>query len=118
MMQIGRGTRSWILSVRRCGSFLRTGSRSDGMTTSIHPMRATPAVWVKREGMLARVHWIDGAREDLEEDYGPKWYIARELLRGNFETTKSINVSDVSFAAKPVVGVERDRLWTNLKHSE
>lgn len=86
------------------------------LTTSISPMRATPALWRKLEGMWTQVHWLDDRSGYLEEDYGPKWYSVEELRGGYFVTAHPQTGLDTRFDAALVTGTERDRLWADLNH--
>lgn len=86
------------------------------LTTSVNPMRALPAFWLKQEQMWAQVHWHNGASEFPEEDYGPGWYAVEELLGGSYVTSDPLTGLDVRFNATVVTGPERDQLWAQLDH--
>lgn len=86
------------------------------LTTSVGVMRSFPFFWDKQEQMWSQVHWLDGVHEYPEEDYGPEWYASEELLGGAFVTKDPQNGQEASFAATPVTGAERDRLWEQLNH--
>ena len=86
------------------------------LTTSVGVMRSFPFFWDKQEQMWSQVHWLDGKHEYLEEDYGPEWYAVEELLGGHFVTEDPQTIRETSFAASPVTGTERDRLWEQLDH--
>lgn len=84
------------------------------VTTSIGMMRSFPIFWEKQEQMWFQVHWEDGTQEQLEEDYGPGWYTAEELLGGSFVADDPQNGKETTFAARPISGDERDELWSRL----
>ena len=86
------------------------------LTTSVGVMRSFPFFWDKQEQMWSQVHWLDGKHEYLEEDYGPEWHAVEELLGGHFVTDDPQTNRETSFAASPVTGTERDRLWEQLDH--
>lgn len=88
------------------------------LTTSVNVMRALPAFWLKQEQMWTQVHWLDGERGDMEEDYGPEWYTVEELLTGKFVTDHPRTDLQDTFDATLVTGAERDRLWAELRHGD
>ncbi|QTF72205.1 hypothetical protein [Arthrobacter woluwensis] len=85
------------------------------VTTSVAPMRALPAFWLRQEQMWSQVHWADGRREFLEEDYGP-WVTVGELLEGRFTAGASRFDRYETYDAVRVTGPERGRLWEELDH--
>ncbi|HEX6870004.1 MAG TPA: hypothetical protein VF163_02810 [Micromonosporaceae bacterium] len=68
-------------------------------------MRAFPFFWLKREWFWCQINWLDGRRDDPEEDYGPNWHTVAELEAGKFDSTGQV------FDARPVVGTDREKLW-------
>ena len=86
------------------------------VTTGVCPMRSFPLLWLKKERMWTRVHWLNGEHDYLEEDYGPEWHVAEELRRGHFVTTNPLTSQEVNLDAAAVTGPARDRLWVQLDH--
>lgn len=85
------------------------------VTTSVAPMRTLPLFWLRLERLWSQVHWADGGREFLEEDYDP-WVTVGELLEGQFTAGDSLFDRYESYEAMRVTGPERDRLWDELNH--
>jgi len=77
------------------------------LTCQVIRMRSLPFLWVKREWLWYQVNWLDGRRDEPQEDYGPGWYTVAELEQGKFE----YDGVDGEFDAEPVEGPDRDRLW-------
>ena len=85
------------------------------VTTSVSPMRSLPLFWVRQESMWSQVHWSDGRRDFLEEDYSP-WITVEEMLSGRFTTLDPHLGRDRTYDIVRVSGPERDRLWADLAH--
>jgi hypothetical protein len=79
-------------------------------------MRSFPFLWLKEERMWTQVHWVSGEHDYLEEDYGPEFYVAEELRRGQFVITDPLTSQEATFDAAAVTGSARDRLWAQLDH--
>ena len=76
------------------------------LTTEVTRMRSL-AFWIKQEWLWYQVNWLDGRRERPDEDYGPKWYPVSDLEQGKFEVDEGLVLD-----ARPVIGPDRDRLWS------
>lgn len=85
----------------------REGQVAAYVTTAVGRMRSLPAFWVKQEQLWYQVHWIDGRRDLLQEDYGPGWYAVEELEQGHFEPASDGQVFEARLVEEP----DRSRLW-------
>ncbi len=79
------------------------------LTTQVARMRSFPFFWVKREWLWYQVNWLDGRRDQAQEDYEPDWYTVAELEQGKFEPDWS---DDLVLDARRVQEPERQKLWT------
>lgn len=85
----------------------RDGEVAAYVTTNVARMRSFPAFWVKREQLWYQVHWLDGRRAVLQEDYGPHWYAVAELERGYLDPASDGELYEAERVQEP----ERSRLW-------
>jgi hypothetical protein len=88
----------------------RAGRVEAYLTCQVIRMRSFPFLWIKREWLWYQVNWLDGRRDEPEEDYGPTWYTVAEWEQGKFE----YDGVDGTFDAEPIEGPGRDRLWRDL----
>jgi hypothetical protein len=85
----------------------REGRVAGYVLTAVDRMRSFPAFWMKRERLLYQVHWLDGRRDVLQEDYGPGWYAVAELEQCYFDPASDGQL----FEARRVEDPERSRIW-------